>query len=613
MPDDDFLALYNDELRYFLQAGEQFSRENPQVARHLGMHHDGVRDPFVERLLEGAAFLSSRVQQRLNYEQPEFALNMLARLAPYWSAPVPSMALIAIRPDLTYPQWDTHTTLPRGSKVVLSDPSLHGRTATFSTGTALHLQPVVIEEASYALLAPASLPEGVARHFQLSQSHLRIRLSTRGVVAVSQLRFSPLQLTLAGHQVKASQLLSLILLHTQKIVAWATCDRQTKVAELPASALRLGGLGDEDSLLPQVTGELPGCRILREYFAAPGLFCRVDIAGLQPFLSECRQAREFELFILLDRKVVTLLNQIGAADFALFATPVINLYRRRCDPVLLNHDRVEHPLIVDRLNASLYDVHSLCQVQGVNPQGEPIPLASPQGDRRYHQPGIPAVWSLRRRREPRASRYHNSGLPEEELFIALSMGEASGPAHALKALAVEALVCERHLIPAGLQQPVFQLQQTLPVHQTEIIRHPSSPQAVPPADKSWQALQLLAVNPLHYARPQVADCSALLKEWLMLFADPLQPTHQRRLDSIEHSAIGHRFERYRGAGPLAWTRGAEIALNLRRDHHADHGAVVFAAVIHHALSQYCELSQTLRMTLSLDGEPQISWENDRVG
>lgn len=76
-----FLQLYNDELRYLREAGQQFSLAHPQVARHLGMHTDGVLDPFVERLLEGSAFLCARVQEKLNSEQPEFALQMLSRLA----------------------------------------------------------------------------------------------------------------------------------------------------------------------------------------------------------------------------------------------------------------------------------------------------------------------------------------------------------------------------------------------------------------------------------------------------------------------------------------------------------------------------------------------------
>lgn len=62
-----FLQLYNDELRYFREAGRQFASSHPQVAQHLGMHIDGVLDPFVERLLEALLSLhphSGKAEQR---------------------------------------------------------------------------------------------------------------------------------------------------------------------------------------------------------------------------------------------------------------------------------------------------------------------------------------------------------------------------------------------------------------------------------------------------------------------------------------------------------------------------------------------------------------------
>lgn len=71
--------------------------------QHLGMHIDGVLDPFVERLLEGSAFLCTRIQEKLNNEQPEFALQMLSRPAPLWYTPVPAIATVAIKPDLFSP------------------------------------------------------------------------------------------------------------------------------------------------------------------------------------------------------------------------------------------------------------------------------------------------------------------------------------------------------------------------------------------------------------------------------------------------------------------------------------------------------------------------------
>ncbi|MBV7880087.1 hypothetical protein G4C34_21385, partial [Yersinia pestis] len=47
MPNESFLDLYNEELRYLREDGQSFAHMHPQVAQHLALHADGVLDPFV--------------------------------------------------------------------------------------------------------------------------------------------------------------------------------------------------------------------------------------------------------------------------------------------------------------------------------------------------------------------------------------------------------------------------------------------------------------------------------------------------------------------------------------------------------------------------------------
>ncbi len=65
------------------------------------MHIDGVLDPFVERLLEGSAFCT-RIQEKLNNEQPEFAL-VLSRSAPCGTRRFLLIATVAIARSLFSP------------------------------------------------------------------------------------------------------------------------------------------------------------------------------------------------------------------------------------------------------------------------------------------------------------------------------------------------------------------------------------------------------------------------------------------------------------------------------------------------------------------------------
>lgn len=92
-----------------------------------------------------------------------------------------------------------------------------------------------------------------------------------------------------------------------------------------------------------------------------------------------------------------------------------------------------------------------------------------------------------------------------------------------------------------------------------------------------------------------------------MFCHQDDSSQRKRIASIKNAWVEHHFERNQGPGPLAWIRGAEIAVNLSANHHADHGAYLFGKILHHALSQYGDLNQTLSMKLLLDGETHADW------
>ena len=70
--DPRLLRYYNQELQHLREMGAEFAREFPKIAARLGMEGIEVTDPYVERLLEGVAFLAARVQLKLDAEFPRF-------------------------------------------------------------------------------------------------------------------------------------------------------------------------------------------------------------------------------------------------------------------------------------------------------------------------------------------------------------------------------------------------------------------------------------------------------------------------------------------------------------------------------------------------------------
>src|SRR2546427_10833989 len=95
--DERLLDHYNNELRHLREMAGEFAREFPKIAGRLALDKDAKEicpDPYVERLLEGFAFLAARVHLKLDAEFPRFTQGLLETVYPDYLCPVPSMAIV---------------------------------------------------------------------------------------------------------------------------------------------------------------------------------------------------------------------------------------------------------------------------------------------------------------------------------------------------------------------------------------------------------------------------------------------------------------------------------------------------------------------------------------
>ncbi|HHG5671302.1 type VI secretion system baseplate subunit TssF, partial [Pseudomonas aeruginosa] len=93
------LEYYNQELQHIRESAAEFAEEFPKIAGRLSLSGFECADPYVERLLEGFAYLTARVQLKLDAEYPTFTHNLLEIAYPHYLAPTPSMTVVQLRPD----------------------------------------------------------------------------------------------------------------------------------------------------------------------------------------------------------------------------------------------------------------------------------------------------------------------------------------------------------------------------------------------------------------------------------------------------------------------------------------------------------------------------------
>src|SRR5437762_9819168 len=114
----NFLGLYNNELHHLRETAAEFAREFPKIAGRLALDRDAKEvcpDPYVERLLEGFAWLAARVHLKLDAEFPRFTQALLETVYPHYLSPVPSMAVVRLEIDPQQPALAAGVPVPRGT------------------------------------------------------------------------------------------------------------------------------------------------------------------------------------------------------------------------------------------------------------------------------------------------------------------------------------------------------------------------------------------------------------------------------------------------------------------------------------------------------------------
>src|SRR4051794_26664671 len=147
--DRRLLSYYNRELGHLREMGAEFAREFPKVAGRLALEEFSCADPYVERLLEGFAYLAARVQLKLDAEFPRFTQGLLETVYPHYLAPTPSMAVMQFEPSKDDTSLADGRPVPRGTAVQSAAGKGDTAACEYRTAHELTLWPLTVTQARY--------------------------------------------------------------------------------------------------------------------------------------------------------------------------------------------------------------------------------------------------------------------------------------------------------------------------------------------------------------------------------------------------------------------------------------------------------------------------------
>ncbi len=595
--DPRILEYYNRELQFMQEMGAEFAEAYPRIAARLGLEGLECADPYVERLLEGFAFLAARIQLKLDARHPQLTQHLLEMVYPNFLAPVPSCSIVEFVPDLKEGAQLAGFAIPRGSS--LKTPLGKGdRTACeFRTCHDVTLWPLTVVEAKYLAGTGALAVQGIPVDGR-ARASIRLRLKAAPGVRIEALDIDSLTFFL-----KATPTLTQALYEQIVADCVGVCLRSTQpgapVTVRPAASVRQVGFAQEEALLPVTRRGFHGYRLLQEYFAFPDRFHFFALDDLRDGVRGC-EGEELEVYLTLSRVHNALENALDASHFRLFCAPAVNLFPRAADRIHVDLYDTEHHLVADRNRPADFELFSVERLTAVGADGESIGEIRPfYGADHHTDPGSPALYyTLQRRPRVLSVRQQQLGTRAayvgSECFVSVVDSAQRQLEGRIRQIDAQVLCTNRDL-PVQLAtrqgRTSFLIEGGVPVESVRCIAGPSAPRASPAfGDTAWRLIAHLSLNYLSLMQERGASSAQMLREMLALYRDPNDAAAARQVEGVV--GVGYRPLVWRMPipGPITYGRGLEITLTLDDAPFEGAGILVLASVLERFFASYVSIN-----------------------
>lgn len=326
-----FNRYYQDELIALRELGKEFAKKNPALAPFLDTPG---RDPDVERILEGFAFLTGRLRQKIDDELPEIIHSLFNLLWPNYLRPIPASSIVRYEPSGNI---SGAVTIPRGTMV--NSIKVEGTHCQFKTVYDTEILPIRLVEQSFLEKS--------------GEASLILKFKSLGV-PLDNIPLSSIRFFILGEPAVAHTIYYAMVARTRE-VRLVLRDKEKKPVTVHSAqardSVRPVGFLEEEGLYPYPANTFPGYRLLQEYFCFPEKFLFVEVANLSrgfngQNLSGFQGEDEFELHFAMP-ELPDYFESFKVENWQLFCTPVVNLFQMDATPLTLDHRHTEYRVVPD--------------------------------------------------------------------------------------------------------------------------------------------------------------------------------------------------------------------------------------------------------------------------
>ncbi len=569
-----FAKYYQGELLYLRELGRRFGLAHPDVAGFLA---ERGSDPDVERLLEGFAFLTAQIRERVEDAVPEIAVALTELLLPHYARTLPAATIVefAAVPGAVRGR----QRISRGSE--LAAVPVDGTSCRFRTTMDVDLLPLTV--------ADLTLDRATSARPEL---RLSFKFQSPGHAAV--FHSDGLRLHVHGEPPLASSLYLWFARHLQEAAIEDSAGQRISLGPRP---LGFPGFAESAALLPWPRFAPPGYRLLQEYFILPAKLLFLDVLGLER--GSAIEGERFDLVFTFDRPP-ELPARPTRDTLRLGCTPAVNLFTTSADPVRLDVPGREHLLRAAEVPPSHMEVYSVDAVVGAKAGRRERSSYAPFFSFAHAAGPDPAPYfSLRRRR---------SELDDAlDTYLSILTPRNVAPGEDEEVLSID-LTCTNRGLPARLRAgdvsvPTSQSPTTAKFRNISGVTRPVRPPLG--SELHWRLLSHMAMNQRSIARTDALRALLALYNFVAEADEQTGLANRLRIEAIR----GVTATPARRILDGALVRGARLDLELDERGFASRGdAFLFGAVLDELFAQHVTLNSFSELGVTLQpSQAKMAW------
>lgn len=332
MASDDF---FKDEHLFLQQQSGTFVDTYPHAAQFLT---EKSHDPDVDRTLEGFAFLTGQLHEKIENEYPQLIQGLVDMLWPHYLSPTPSMTIIEFTTTKAAPEKLTQG-IDLHSAAKKERPS-----CSFQTSRDVTVVPACIKNVKI---------NNVLRYDSITIEFELLNGATLSALKETTLRFY------LGDNVYTSGELYLWLLNYLDSATLSYEHEQYKQPQLTISPV---GFKNDEAILRYPQNSYVGYRLLQEYLCFPEGYLFVDINTLS-IPEAIKHSTQFSLNLRFTRPLSERIK-LNENSIKLNCTPAINLFSWHCEPINLDGRKTHYSLETRYQQTQFYEIFSIDSVTG---------------------------------------------------------------------------------------------------------------------------------------------------------------------------------------------------------------------------------------------------------